>query len=265
VAISYGTPEYDPARQSRSAFDAAMGAPQRNQATPVGGPQKADPSGPYKIPGPRNNGADTQHEAFLNTTLAGGGLVGDAMQRRGGASAGSSRNVSGGNLANLQGYDAGNFGNPDVQTLKYRAGRIINDYFDGSSDSIQRAMQDPRWMNDPDLSRAQFNGEDKINFLGALSEDGGVPVNWIDVIQGWENGRGNPLAQWIDEANSGGGGQAPASGGGGVNLAPSALLRAISQGGNGNDTLAKIQAEIQALINGGGSPLAMDAFNGAMR
>lgn len=163
------------------------------------------------------------------------------------------RAVGGGNLGGVQGYDAAKFADPNVQSLKYRAGRILSDY-PTTSEGIRAAMQDPRWLSDAGLAGATYGGKDVINFHGELSDGTtGVPVNEVDVLQAFEGGGSASPFQWIDidaALREQGGGGVP--GGFDVGFQPddSGLLAALTAGGGleESDLMARIQAELQKLL-----------------
>lgn len=129
-------------------------------------------------------------------------------------------------LGRLRGYDHNNFNNPDVNTLKYRAGRIFSRYAP-TIEGIRQAMADQDWTSDAGLSRAVWDGRDRINFQGELSEgDGtGIGVNDVDVLEALEaNGQARGWA-WQD--------QNPAlAGGGSAGPSPSPNTSGLMSGGN---------------------------------
>jgi hypothetical protein len=95
-------------------------------------------------------------------------------------------------------------------------------------------------------------------FVHTREDPGGTWIDWVQGIDG-----DNPQLAWQDQSYMGGQG-----GGAGANMAPpSDLMQAITAGGGltGNDTLEKIQKELQALINGQPSNVSQDAFSQAMR
>jgi hypothetical protein len=103
-----------------------------------------------------------------------------------------------------------------------------------------------------------------IDFGGTLSDfESGTPVGAVDVLNAYD-GNTSQGWQWLDQNFAGD------QGGGGMdaNMAPpSDLMQALTAGGglSGNETLERIQKELQALINGQPSDVSQDAFSQAMR
>ena len=190
------------------------------------------------------------------TTPAAGGTGGTSA-----ASAG--RN----NFANVQGFDQGNW--DSANTLKYEAGRILSRY-PTTSAGIQQALQDPDWLANPRLAKATFDGKDKINFQGALSEDGGVPVFDVDVLEALANGVSDRPWQWLDQAymdSPSGGGGGGTGGGRTGGTSSDDLLRAVMDmisggdfGGGQSNVLDQIMRELQAQAQGRNSPMAQQAM-----
>lgn len=81
--------------------------------------------------------------------------------------------VTGGNFGNLEGFDAANFGNNDMQTLKYQVGRIMSRHDPNDPDILGKIMSDPEFR--ANFPGAKQVGPDKIDF------GDGRPV---DVIRG---------------------------------------------------------------------------------
>lgn len=84
-----------------------------------------------------------------------------------------SQSTQGGNFGNVEGFDANNWNDPNMQTAKYQAGRIFSNYDPNNRDVLQAILSDAQF-------RAQFPnakgvGPDKIDF------GDGRPV---DVIRG---------------------------------------------------------------------------------
>jgi hypothetical protein len=302
--MPYGNPEQQKVGVAQNAFNAAMGGGQRSQGgdrattmpQPIGG-KIADPSmygatGPMAS-GPRPTppssyptaftgrsdrlgamgtpGLTPEQEVSGRSLVAGLGTPIDPAEhdRRhqalyGGGASQAQRPA--GDFSRMQGYDANNW--DSMNSFKYNVGRILSRY--GASPSgAQQALNDPDLRAiAPNARFASDNGRnDVIDFGGAIDPHTGLPIGLVDVGLSFDPNNPNAETAWVwqDLVNDGGGGGGVAAQGGGVNLAPSDLLTALQGAGGGNDTMKKIQAEIQALINGGGSPLAMDAFNGAMR
>jgi hypothetical protein len=155
-----------------------------------------------------------------------------------------------------------------MNSFNYNVGRILSRY-GASPAGAQQALNDPELRAlAPNARFASDNGRnDVIDFGGAIDPHTGLPIGMVDVGLSFDPNNPNAETSWVwqDLVNNGGGAPQGGAQGGGVNLAPSDLLAALQGAGSGNDTMKKIMAEIQALSNGGGSPLAMDAFSGAMR
>lgn len=108
------------------------------------------------------------------------------------------QSTTGGDLSRMEGYDATNWNNADMQTLKYQAGRIFSGYDPDDPAVLQKIMNDPSFK--AQFPNARSEGPDKIDF-----GDGQL----IDMIRG----HGAPGAkfawQWQNEPQGGGGGGAP--------------------------------------------------------
>jgi hypothetical protein len=112
------------------------------------------------------------------------------------------------------------------------------------------------------LDIQDVNGD---QMLVNTAENGPV---WVDYFQnaGGENGG----FQWLDQSQMGDA-AAPAGGGGlavpgGLQPGSDLFAALIGDGGvQDSETMQRIQAEIRALLEGGGSPLAQDAFSQVMR
>lgn len=151
------------------------------------------------------------------------------------------------------GWDAKNWADPNMHTVKYDAGRLLNGVTKPSE--VARIVASPEFQ--ARFPGATFDGKDKVDFKGALSEgSSGSPVGRIDVLMAADQGADSSNGLWWgyepDAAESGG-----ASGG------LSAALGSLSQGlspAADNSTLAKIMAELQAASDGAQSPTERDAI-----
>lgn len=130
-----------------------------------------------------------------------------------------------GNFGNLEGFDAGNFGDDGMQTAKYQAGRIFSRFNPDDANALNSILNDPEFKGL--FPNARGVGPDKIDF------GDGRPV---DVIRG----HGAPGAkfswQTMDDAT------VPGSIGGrplGLGGAPVWL-------GQQSDLMAQILASLQA-------------------
>lgn len=233
------TPQYGDPRQrtSQNAFDVAMGGTRAgggvtNKTQPVGvGDKIADPmTPPAAAPAPARPAA--------------------------------------GDFSRMQGYDQNNWGN--MNSLKYQIGEILSRY-QASPYGASQALNDPDLRAlAPNARFASDNGRnDVIDFGGIVDPHSGASIGQVDVGRAFDPNNPNAETNWVwqDLANDPTGAASAAAtqglGGGGNSVLMEALM--ANGGLNGDDTLKRIQAELQALVQGGSSPLAMDAFHGAMR
>ncbi len=130
------------------------------------------------------------------------------------------------------------------RSMKHVFGAIASNYGNDRS-RIGDIVTDPQFTQW--FPNARLVDDDEIDFGGQLSDfTGGSPVGLVDVFRG-----GDDALQWIDQAyNQGGGGGGPSGGGG---LSPD-LIAALTGLGDSGGTLAEIQAELDAIINGRPSP-----------
>lgn len=145
-----------------------------------------------------------------------------------------------------------------ANSVKNTFGRLASRYGNNAG-GLQQLIQDPDFQRY--FPNAQYDGRDRINFGGVLSDfESGVPVHWVDVLQGYDTGSGGSGGwQWIDEnfntgAQGGGGGAMS-----GLQAMPggSDMLEALmAEGGLGGSSLMeRIQAELQKQIAGQGDAL----------
>lgn len=98
-----------------------------------------------------------------------------------------------GNFGNLEGFDANNFGDDNMQTAKYQAGRILSRFDPNNPQVLASILADPEFVRM--FPRAKGVGPDKIDF------GDGRPV---DVIRG----HGAPGAKFSWQTMDGSGGAA---------------------------------------------------------
>lgn len=137
-----------------------------------------------------------------------------------------------GDFGRLEGFDANNFGDDQMQTLKYQAGRIFSRHNPEDPNVLQSILNDPEFK--ALYPNAKGMGPDKIDF------GDGRPV---DVIRG--HGAAGSRFSWQTEDMQGGGGNGAVSGGNammGGGSQPSALALQLAQqnSGQSTDTLAMI-------------------------
>ena len=144
--------------------------------------------------------------------------------------------VTGGNLGNVEGFDAANFADPNMQTAKYQAGRIFSRYDPNDAGALDKILGDAEFKGL--FGNAKGVGPDKIDF------GDGRPV---DMIRGF----GAPGAKFSWQTED-----APATGGDG--MAATTPAPGMSPAGD-NSALAKIMEELQAAQQGGQSPTERDA------
>ncbi len=245
---------YDPYDLEQDAFMRNMGG--NNTTMPVAGK-------PVK---------DTADYGAVNT--AQGGAATPETGAASGAASGNSRatrDALGGyaGVGQMGGFRQDDYGG-DVKarnSMKNTFGRIASRY-GANRQGLESLMADPDFQRYfPNARLGAENGRGGIiDFGGLLSDfESGTPVGAVDVLKAYD-GENADEWQWGDQNyvnDAGGGGGAMQGGGGGQSDLMSAIL---GNGGlSGNDTLEKIQKELQALIQGQPSDVAQNAFLGAMR
>lgn len=220
---------------------------------PIGGRSPLDAAGVNPVP----------ETSGLSTSVAGD----TKQQDLSGGNSQASRNALGGyaGVGQMNGFRQDDYGGDQkaANSMKNTYGRIASRYEQKPS-SLGAIMADPDFQRYfPNAKQAGF---DKIDFGGTLSDfESGTPVGLVDVFQGADEANDTSAGgQWLDQNFMGGqgGGGSVMDGGG-----SSDLMAALTAGGGltGNDTLERIQKELQALINGQPSDVSQDAFMGAMR
>ena len=180
-----------------------------------------------------------------------------------------------GNVGRMEGFNTGDYGG-DVKarnSVKNTFGRIASRYANAPN-SVEAMMADPDFKSAfPSAKRVAGGAGDKIDFGGVLSDfESGSPVGVVDVLTASDprNNTANGWA-WMPDGE---GGMVQTQGGGPA--APQANVgQRIDNGSMGRpaptdapaqtppqnaDQMAAVMAEIQALQNGGGSPMEQDAL-----
>lgn len=184
-----------------------------------------------------------------------------------------------GNVGRMEGFNTSDYGG-DVKarnSVKNTFGRIASRYANAPN-SVEAMMADPDFKSAfPNAKKVPGGAGDKIDFGGVLSDfETGAPVGVVDVLTASDprNNTANGWAWMPDEGGTqtqGGGPAVPQPTGG--TTRPTGPTRptttgAPTQGGGplvpappqNADPMAAIMAEIQALQNGGGSPMEQDAL-----
>jgi hypothetical protein len=151
-----------------------------------------------------------------------------------------------------------------ANSVKNTFGRIASRY-GNNSQGIEQLLQDADFQRY--FPGAQYDGKDRINFGGILSDfESGTPVYDVDISKAWDNGQGEGWT-WQDLVNDGGGQMGGGSMGPaqGLSGAPGGqdILTALmgEQGMNDNGLLQQIQAELQKMLSGGApSAPGLEAF-----
>ena len=180
-----------------------------------------------------------------------------------------------GNVGRMEGFNTSDYGG-DVKarnSVKNTFGRIASRYANAPN-SVEAMMADPDFKSAfPNAKRVAGGAGDKIDFGGVLSDfESGSPVGVVDVLTASDprNNTANGWA-WMPDGE---GGMVQTQGGGPA--APQANVgQRIDNGSMGRpaptdapaqtppqnaDQMAAVMAEIQALQNGGGSPMEQDAL-----
>jgi hypothetical protein len=143
------------------------------------------------------------------------------------------------------GWDAGNWADPNMDSVKYDAGRLLYGKTRPSQvgETVKSAAFQQRFPG------ATFNGKDWIDFAGALSDgDSGVPVHGIDYLKGANAETDTSEGAWWGAPEAGGGAPTTAR-------APSTIDPRMD-----NSALMKIMAELNAASNGEDSPAEREAM-----
>lgn len=148
------------------------------------------------------------------------------------------------------GFDAKNWADPNMQTVKYGAGRLLHGLSKPSEvgQRVQSADFQGRFPG------ATFDGKDKIDFRGALSEgDSGEPVGLIDVLMGADPNADSSNGMWWGY-DAEGTGASP-------NPNPAMPLAPMAPNGPEEESaVAKILRELNATKNGQQSPTEREAI-----
>ena len=137
------------------------------------------------------------------------------------------------------GFDAKNWADPNMDSVKYDAGRLL--YGSTKPSEVARRVSSAEFQSR--FPGATFDGKDKIDFKGALSDgDTGVPVGLIDVLMAADQGADTSNGLWWGFEPDGG----PASPTPAAPAAPSAPMGQLGAGLPGqSDLLAQILASLQ--------------------
>lgn len=131
------------------------------------------------------------------------------------------------------GYDQKNWDNPNMQSVKYDAGRFLAGKSKPSE--IAAAVQSPEFQQR--FKGASFDGKDRVNFNGALSDGAsGVPVYDIDVLMAADREGDSSNGFWWGHDVAG------------MNQGPAAAapVNASVMPGQQSDLLAQVMATLQA-------------------
>jgi hypothetical protein len=173
------------------------------------------------------------------------------------------RNALGGyaGVGQMNGFNTAGYGDDTkaANSVKNTFGRIASRYqhAPGSLDQIFADADFQRYF--PNARRVQGGAGDQIDFGGILSDfESGVPVGIVDVLQGSDPSNNSSQGwQWMDLASAAGAGSAAPQ-------ATQAAQGALNTGGvdqlAGQDNLAQILRQIQALSDGGQDPMQRDAL-----
>lgn len=146
------------------------------------------------------------------------------------------------------GWDAGNWADPNMHSVKYDAGRLL--YGKSKPSEIGQVVQGADFQKR--FPGATFNGKDWLDFNGALSDgDSGSPVNGIDVLQAADQENDTSNGIWWGAPD---GAPTPAQGGGGLQRETPAVDLAD------NSVIDRIMAELQATSNDEQSPAEREAL-----
>jgi hypothetical protein len=110
----------------------------------------------------------------------GSGQPGIAAQPPGGQFQTSGQGLS---MDGLNGFDANNFNDPQMQSVKYRFARLAQKAGARTPQQMAALVLSPEFQRE--FPGSTFNGKDVVNFNGAMSDGprGGVAVGEVDVLQ----------------------------------------------------------------------------------
>lgn len=156
------------------------------------------------------------------------------------------------------GWDAKNWADPNMHTVKYDAGRLL--YGATKPSDVARIVGSPAFQ--ARFPGATFDGKDKIDFKGALSEGTtGSPVGLIDVLMAADQGSDTSTGIWWGSEPDGESGNGSASTSG---TRPTGSGMPFLSSASDNSTLARIMAELQATSKGTLSPELRAAILGQL-
>lgn len=105
------------------------------------------------------------------------------------------------NWNQLHGFDATNYYDPNMGSMKYNFARIAADYDPTKPGALQAVFNDPRFRQA--FPNAKLVGKDSIDFGGQLSDGNGkgVPVGVVDVGEAFIDNQSGKAWQWLDNGN----------------------------------------------------------------
>lgn len=143
------------------------------------------------------------------------------------------------------GYDQANWDNPDMNTVKYDAGRLL--YGKTKPSDVGATVNSAAFQQR--FPGATFNGKDMVDFKGALAEgDSGDPVGLIDVLMAADAGGDTSQGLWWGAPDTA---SAPAASGSGISATDPRM---------DNSALARIMEELQAASTDRQSPAEREAI-----
>lgn len=154
-------------------------------------------------------------------------------------------NLSSLSTAGLNGFDHNNFYNPDMQSVKYRFARLAQRAGARTPSQMAALVLSPEFQQE--FPGATFDGKDRVNFAGALSDGsrGGTPVNWVDVLLAADRDADSANGIWWGPVEE----EAANMGAGSGSASPLEFLLAMNQNGGDNLSLSLDQM-LQQLARG---------------
>lgn len=151
--------------------------------------------------------------------------------------------------AAMPGWDAGNWADPNMHSVKYDAGDMLYGLTKPSEVGARVGSADFQKR----FPGATFDGKDNIDFKGALSDgDSGSPVNLIDVLMSADGDADTSNGVWWGAPDGAPAATAPA-----VSAKPA--VGGLNPAGD-NSALTKILEELGATSNGEPSPAEREAI-----
>ena len=210
----------------------------------LGSPESGYGPGGVQNPAYQGGGGAQSGQPTSSTMPVGQPQPLGAAANAGGGAGSASWQVAPRGTAAPAGWDAGNWADPKMQSVKYRAGRLAQGVTKPSE--LGALVNSPQWQ--AAFPGSTFNGKDWVDFNGALSDgDRGTPVYGIDMLMAADADADTSNGIWwgAPEGGAQGGGSAlPAQ------RTPSASGSSLEQLLVNNSTMPTLEELLQLLQRG---------------